>query len=301
MNKKLIVISLLSLSFFMVGCTNNNEVKNTSANVSTQSNKAPQTQQLNNTDTTKNSTDSQGKAGGNSSSENKGTTQNSNQAAEVYQLNSNVYKNQNITINYPQITGLGDSNKQSVINELIKNDVVSYVNKNIAGDSNLTLNYIVKLQASDLLSIQYSGVASRSNSAHPSNIFYTTNIDVKNGKKPRLSDFVQVNQDLVKAFKKGQYVNFQSRYSKEQQAEIVKYVNDNISANNLIKYFNEADSLDIENVNTSSTFSYLTKDSIVISVNVPHALGDHAEFSINYKNIQRNINAKDSVLKSLIN
>lgn len=267
MNKKFIAISLLSLSFFMAGCTSNKDVKPTSTNVSIQGNKIPQEQK-------------------------------SNKPVAIYALVPNVYKKQNIIINYPQIINLGDNNRQSTVNQLIKNDVLSYVNNNIAQDAALELKYSVKLQTSDLLSIKYSGVAMGKGAAHPNNIFYTTNINIKNGTKIRLSDVVKIDQNLVSALKKGQYIDLEAKYTKAEEAEIIKYVN-NISNNDLIKYFSGADSADIENINQWSTFSYLTKDSIVISIIVPHALGDHAEFGIEYKNIKGNINAKDSTLKTL--
>lgn len=286
MNKKIIAISLLSLSFFMAGCTSNKDVKTTSTNVSIQGNKTSQAQQSDANNTTRNvntnTTSDKAKATNN---KNGGVTQNSNKPMAIYSLVQNVYKKQNIIINYPQIINLGDNNRQSTINQLIKNDVLSYVNNNIAQDAALELKYSVKLQTSDLLSIKYSGVAMGKGAAHPNNIFYTTNINIKNGTKIRLSDVVKIDQNLVSALKKGQYIDLEAKYTKAEEAEIIKYVN-NISNNDLIKYFSGADSADIENINQWSTFSYLTKDSIVISIIVPHALGDHAEFGIEYKNIR---------------
>lgn len=285
MNKKAISISLIAISFFMAGCSSNKTTNPTSTKTSTQAKKADNSEVAS----------SQKKA---DSNENKDTAQSSNQSVVAYGLTENVYKNKNITVNYPQITNLGNNNKQSAINNLIKNDVVTYVNKNIAGDSSLKLNYSVKLQTPELLSIEYFGVASAPNTAHPNNIFYTTNMDVRNVRKLRLPDIARVDENLVNAFKKGQYVSLEPKNS-DLQSGVTEYVSD-ISTSDLIKYFNQADNFDI-NQNPSSVFSYLTKDSIVISINVSHALGDHAEFSINYKNIQSNINVKDSVLKKLIN
>lgn len=272
MNKKFKIVLLIAASLFTVACT-----KNTSAN--TQKDEAASTK----ANAQDSKVEQEQKSNTTTSSEenkNKSTTQSSNEAAKNYNVIQNVYKNKNITVNYPQITNLGVANKQSTINELIKNDVVSYVNKNITADSTLELKYSVKLQTPDLLSIQYLGAANAPNTAHPSNIFYTTNISIKDAKKLRLPDIVNVNANLVNAFKKGQYVDSEGRNIKEAQAQITGYINDNITANELIKYFNEADSFDIENANPSNTFSYLTKDAVVISINVPHVLGDHAEFSI---------------------
>lgn len=280
MNKKIKMAVLIVASLFTVACTNANsniqKDKAASTKTNTQSSKVQQEQKSNTDNATTASKEN----------ENKADVQNLNEASGNYNINSNVYKNKNITVNYPQITNLGSASKQSAINQLIKNDVLSYVNKNIAADSSLELKYSVKLKTPDLLSIQYSGTASAPNTAHPNNIFYTTNVSIKDSKKLRLSDIVNIDANLANALKKGQYVDSEGRYTKEQQAQITSYVRDNISTSDLVKYFNGADSFDIENVNQFSTFSYLTNDAVVISINVPHALGDHAEFSIPLTDIQ---------------
>lgn len=272
MNKNFKIALLATISLFTVACTNTQKAKTTSTKGNIQSSKVEQKQKPSTASVTQNTTSSKG-------NENKSTVQGSNEAVGNYNITQNVYKNKNITVNYPQITNLGAANKQSTINQLIKNDVLAYVNDNIAEDSNLELKYSVKLQTPDLISIKYSGVGSRPSSAHPDDTFYTTNISIKDSKKLRLSDIVNVDINLANAFKKGQYVDSRGM-SKDAQEQITGYVKDNISTNDLVKYFNEADSFDIKNVNQSITFSYLTKDAIVISVSVPHALGDHAEFSI---------------------
>ena len=74
----------------------------------------------------------------------------------------------------------------------------------------------------------------------------------------------------------------------ELKAAVGEYIK-NISNQDLIKYFKQADSRKIEE-NPSSTYSYLTNDSIVISINVPHAIGDHVEYKIKSTDIQNNIN-----------
>lgn len=280
MNKKLVLATLIFLNVLSAGCGQNG-----SQNTVTQGSKETQIQQSNckAVDKAENSTVNKDNATNNNG------IKKPNQA--MYELTKKIYKSKNITINYPQIINLGDDTKQTKINNLIKNEALSYVANNIDNNSSLEVSYNVTLKNSDLLSIEYSGVASLSTSMHPSNIFYTTNIDIKDRAKLRLKDFVKIDGALIEAFKKGKYVDWQSKgdskISKELQDAAYNYVS-NIDTNELIKDFNEADSADI-NKNPSSTFSYLSKDSIFISINVPHAIGDHAEYEINLKNIQSNI------------
>ena len=67
-----------------------------------------------------------------------------------------------------------------------------------------------------------------------------------------------------------------------------------------LKYFNNADSLDtIGTENQSDTFSYLTKDSLGISVSVSHAEGDHAEFEIRFSDIKDNIKSENEVWRDI--
>lgn len=47
--------------------------------------------------------------------------------------------------------------------------------------------------------------------------------------------------------------------------------------------------------NMGSEFSYMTKDSLGISIGVLHALGGYAEFEIKYKDILKDIKLKDDI------
>jgi|GEM_PF-616186 len=213
-------------------------------------------------------------------------SKNSTQTTIDYKLTKNVYKAKNVTVNYPQITNLGDDNKQKLLNEIIKNDALEGFSK--GADDNLTLeiNYNIPLEASNFLSIQYYGLSTIKGAAYPTNQFYTTNIDIKNGKKLKLADIIKIDDNFVKSFRNGSYVALEPGNS-ELKAAVNQYIN-NISNQDLIKYFKQADSRKIEE-NPSTTYSYLTNDSIVISINVPHAIGDHVEYKIKSTDIQNNI------------
>lgn len=66
------------------------------------------------------------------------------------------------------------------------------------------------------------------------------------------------------------------------------YVN-SITTTDLIKDFNESNNRGYKQ-NPSNTFSYLTKDSIVISINVPYPIGNHVWYEFKYQDLQNNIN-----------
>lgn len=290
---------LISISVFIVGCEN-------------QKTKVVQTQAANNTQTksdniAKSTTNSMDTKLSNSKSTNDTTNDTNNNNLEssrsmTYQLVKNVYTNKKVTINYPQITNFGDIKKQKLINEIIKSEALKVLNyyKDSINEVTLNINYSIKLKDKNLLSVQYSGLGYSKGAAHPNNLFYTTNINLNSGTKLRLVDLVKIDESFVNKFRSSSYKS-QKTDTNQSLKEAVKLSVQQITTADLIKSFNNADSLD--NIGTekqSDTFSYLTKDSLGISVSISHAAGDHAEFEIKYQDIQDNINTKNEVLNTLL-
>jgi len=288
MNKKYLCIALISISIFTVGCAKTKDVQ-----IKPDSNTQTKTANVAKPTTTDISTD---KATNTEHSEPASNNVGSS-STDTYQLSKNVYTNKNITVNYPQIINLGDTNKQKSINEIIKSEalkVLNYHNDN-TDDLTLNINYEIKWKSGNLLSLQYSGVGYSKGVAHPNNLLYTTNINLDKVAKLKLTDIVKVDQTLVNKFKNGTYKSQQTpdQSLKAAAEESVQL----LTTDTLIKNFNNADSLDnIGTENQSDTFSYFTKDSLGISVGISHAAGDHAEFEIKYQDIQNNINTKNKYL-----
>lgn len=82
----------------------------------------------------------------------------------------------------------------------------------------------------------------------------------------------------------GKFKAVNSEYESEYTSEI-----NMVAPDDWKKRLLAADPLD----NMGSEFSYMTKDSLGISIGVMHALGDHAEFEIKYKDILKDIKLKD--------
>lgn len=289
MNKKILIIALISISVLGVACgdkktkdLNTQAVKPpVESNTQTKTDKEvkPDTKQDTDTttdtdekDTTKTDTESS-----NSGSDAKTTsTKNDNSLSSTsisYELVKAVYNNENVTINYPQITNLIDKDKQKLINDVLKNEALKVLNyyKDSTGDVTLDINYIIKYKGNDQLSVQYSGIAYVKGVAHPNNLFYTTNIDLNKAVKLRLSDLAQIDEDFINKFKSSVDKSDQPGKLSVQQ----------YTTANLVKMFNNSDSLDnIGTVNQSDIFSYITKDTIGISVSVSYAEGGHVEFEI---------------------
>ncbi|WP_127529794.1 polysaccharide deacetylase family protein [Paenibacillus kobensis] len=208
-----------------------------------------------------------------------------------YNITEADYTSGNMSIKYPQITGLDDAGRQNKINELIRNEslkVLHYYtdpgNQGIPDNLDLDITYQIALKDANRLSIQYAGLGDVAGAAHPNNLFYTTNIDLANGTKLRLNDVVVIDEHFIDKLWNGQFtVPEHTAASKSDIVDALKMW----SKSELLQQFNHSDSLDeIGTASQSDIFSYFTKDSVGISIPVSHALGDHAEFEIKYSDLE---------------
>lgn len=197
-------------------------------------------------------------------------------------------------IEFPQLSGLSDVDKQSRINSTLKDEAIKVLKyyEEPTGFVEVNIDYKVVLETTNVLSIQYSGVGFVNTAAHPNNLFYTTNINIKAGERLRLLDIVNIDGDLANKFTKGE---FQALWP--EQGEALQHItNEEIKRN-----FEDADTLDyIGTEKQSDVFSYFTNDSLGISVSVSHAIGDHAEFEIKYKDIKDNIKTENEIWNELL-
>jgi uncharacterized protein YceK len=195
---------------------------------------------------------------------------------QPYSITTATFSQDNIKIQYPQIHGLGDNSKEKIINDLIKNDVLnSQVEAPIkyyqdSGDTkvNLTLDlkYQVKMNTNELLSVIYTGYSNIQGSAHPTNDIYTINMDVKNATKLKLSDFTTIDANLAEKIKQSTSVTndaVKGGMDKNVLITAIKSMDDETLIQGL---------KDQEAYNTF----YVTPDSLVVSVDVAHAIGDYA-------------------------
>lgn len=204
---------------------------------------------------------------------------------QTYEVTNETYTMDHVKITYPKVVNLPDRKKQETINNIIKTEAlkVQKLYPNSEPGLNLEINYKLKLKSAKLLSIQYSGIGMVQDAAHPNNLFYTTNLTIDKGTRLRLTDIVNVNEGFVEKFKK------ESKALNPELHEVL----DRFSNEDLMNLFKNADSLDnIGTVNQSDTFSYLTKNSLGLSMSVSHAEGDYAIFEIGDQDLAENIKAE---------
>ncbi|NQX71658.1 DUF4163 domain-containing protein [Paenibacillus alba] len=207
-----------------------------------------------------------------------------------YEIVKEIYtNNKNIIIHYPQINNLSDNVKQNKVNQIIKDNAYGYL-KDFSQEeiNNLSwdINYRIAWESKNLLSIQYSGYSYDEGAAHPVNQFYSTNIDMEKLITLKLKDLINIDEDFVTKLKKG---SLKSTIL-EQSDTFERHTNQE-----WVEMLNNADS------NESEIKTYLTKDSIGISVEVAHVIGDHAEFEIKYEDLSNNAKYEYEIWKEINN
>ncbi len=205
-----------------------------------------------------------------------------------YQIVSATYDDQEIHIRYPQIDGLTDLAQQNLLNGRIKDGALMGLHyyEYVLEDEQVfvDIDYRVTYQDQNLISIVYSGVGNVEKAAHPSNLFYTSNIRTSDGENIRLTDFIDVNEAISKKLIEGEFQPVQKEYTAEYLQDIGFF-----NAEEWAKRLMDAD----PETNIGSEYSYFTENALGISVAVAHVLGDHAEFEIPYGDIWDSIKVKD--------
>ncbi|KEO78785.1 DUF4163 domain-containing protein [Paenibacillus polymyxa] len=200
-----------------------------------------------------------------------------------YELIQEKYSENGIIIKYPQITKLKDTAKQKSLNQILKTEALEglhdYADCN-SGD-HVEIDYEIKRQSERFLSVQYTGFRYVKDAAYPSHMFYTTNLDMKQASRIRLRDLVKVEKPFIELIKIGKITAVQP----EQQGLIGDFIKDD-----LIQLLTNADvTKGSPEEAEMESFSYLTSDSLGISIPVAHAVGDHAEYEIRLAQIPDNI------------
>ncbi|WVD76165.1 DUF4163 domain-containing protein [Paenibacillus sp. LX16] len=212
---------------------------------------------------------------------------------QSYELIQEKYSEHGIVIKYPQITKLKDIAKQKSLNQILKTNALEGL-QNYA-DSNsgvhVEIDYEIKRQSERFLSVQYTGIHYVKDAAYPSHMFYTTNLDMKQASRIRLRDLVKVEKPFIELIKSGKITAVQP----EQQGIISDFTKDD-----LIQLLANADVTKGSPAEAEmESFSYLTSDSLGISIPVAHAVGDHAEYEIRLAQIPENIRQNEELWTEL--
>ena len=200
-------------------------------------------------------------------------------AGSITQIIDASYTESAIKIGYPQLSASAETPRQKEINDLIKNEVMEIVDgyKSSGEEYHVDIAYQIKWQGANILSIVYTGYANLTGAAYPANVQFTTNIDLKNGRILKLSDCVRIDPELVRKFQQGRYQPWGADLNL-QSADALGQVMDSLDSSDLLAQFQQ-----------EKARFYFTRDSLGISADVVHAVGDHLEMEIPFSALQENM------------
>ena len=194
---------------------------------------------------------------------------------QPYSITTETFSQGNIEIQYPQIKWLGDVSKEKAINDLIENDILYSKIEEPTKSSDATytideltldLKYQVTMSTSELLSVVYTGYSNIEGSAHPNNDIYAITIDLKDTTKLKISDFTNMDANLAKKIKQSTAVTNDAVKDGMDKSTLINAIQD-MDDQTLIQ--------GLEEQWAYNTF-YVTPNSLVVSVDVAHAIGDYA-------------------------
>lgn len=204
-----------------------------------------------------------------------------------YEVKENTFQRNGIYVAYPIIVSETDSEKVDVWNNIILQDIGGILKiysdytfisppegKNLYLPDTLRITYVIKRNDSRYLSIFYIADFYSPYAAYPTQMIYTTNIDKKNDRRMKLSDFIANVGSLADDINSWDIVTKDSEIKEFPQAvrDYIKGLGKEI----LRMGFESADIIGPDNY--LGIYSYLTPDKLGISISLPNYLGDHAEF-----------------------
>ncbi len=185
---------------------------------------------------------------------------------------TNTYTINNITINYPVLIGMSDTEAQEWANEQLYEDAMSIIDLydvDVEADT-LTVDYEVSLIYRSEFSLVYSGTLVQGSSTI--NIRISDDLDLSQMEHVRLSDRLSSSK-LISCIESGDYTVLSTNFDEETLREYLSTLSDD---------FYEAliSSADFGGTDTPEGFSYNYLGNVAVIIPVPHMFGDYAEISI---------------------
>ena len=151
--------------------------------------------------------------------------------------------------------------------------------ENASDLQSLTISYEISWHGNNLLSVQYYGLAEYSFAPHPDKLYFTANVNMKSGGIMSLQDLFYADEIMVGSIiKNSNYVSPLDIDDADLMDEMHEYMLDYLS-----------------NYDLADNQFCFTQDSLWISIEVPHAIGGHAEFATKYSDLISSIKPENEV------
>jgi len=201
---------------------------------------------------------------------------NYNVVETVYTDNIDV-GNQKISISYPQISNMENTDVEKLINNTIESLALEILEQFTTLDEmKIVVTYSITRSMPDILSLYFVAESFHPAQAYPLIRISTATFSIESGDTIKLAKIIDINDDFINSF----FNNFHL-YSKYNSVEEENVVNEYVSGILLRESFLTSD----EGLN-SEVHSFLTDDSLIISIAVPYSIGSYVLYEAEYTNIK---------------
>ena len=168
---------------------------------------------------------------------------------------------------------MDDANMQAKVNELLKNNALSYIKAVGVDESKDALSVKCEVISVDRkrLTATYTGTYSAEGAAHPVNVFYANTVNLSQALDLGFSDFTDAY--TMAGYVLSDDVEFAGLSAEEAKA-VLEY-RSTLTLEQLTEIFNNADFPLASADKWPESFSYEKRGTVCFSLPVPHALGDY--------------------------
>lgn len=190
-----------------------------------------------------------------------------------------TYEQGNASIQYPVVSGSEDGAKEEKINGLLKSNALEIIKAYSVNPEKDSLSITAKVISADRkrITVVYTGLFTGEGAAYPVNIFYTNTVDMTQAKDIRLTDYADPN-GLAEYIRSDDCQLYDA--SPELKEALLPFLAQT-TQETYAKMFRNADFPMETSVSDNApvfpeSFSYEDHGTIIVSIPVPHSLGDFA-------------------------
>lgn len=201
-----------------------------------------------------------------------GTGTSESSVSDEYTIEDDQYNVKNVIIKHPRLK-YSNENKTNSISALVESGGMFGTKYYDDQDKlNMNIKYKIKRKNKKIISVVFEGTGYLEGAAYANNHLYSVNVDLKNESLLKLSDFVDINEELAEKIKNG-------TVSDEQKETF-----NTLTSQDILNKLSLCD--EVDNFNPDQSYSYLTDDSLGIILPVEHVLGDYIQVEIPLSEIQ---------------
>lgn len=189
--------------------------------------------------------------------------------------------NQKVSISYPQISNLKSIDVEQLINNSIESLALEILEQFTTLDEmEVKVTYSITHSTSDILSLYFVAESFHPAQAYPLIRISAATFSIESGDIIKLTKIIDINDDFINSF-----FNNYHLYSKYNSVEEEHVVNEYVSGILSRESFLISD----EGLN-SEIHGFLTDDSLIISIAVPHSIGSYVLYEAKYSKIKDFLN-----------